>query len=168
MNLFQALLDGIIIGTIFNAGIFYLMRLMPRGILHMLPPRFRAGAPAQPRAEIARFYKLYLPQLAFLAFVMAVNGVRVYRGMQVGFWDLFWHGYIVALFMNFGDAFLLDLLEIHTNRAFYADAFGIEEERLRAGNFFRKVTFREHFLLWPLIICPIIGCLFAIVVGSLI
>lgn len=168
MNIAQAVLDGIIIGFIFNYGIYLLITINPRGLLHMLPNYFKEGCPPQTKAERFAFNKRYIPILLFIAFVMAVNGVRVYSGTDIGFWGLFWHGYIIAMFMNIGDAVFLDILLIHINRKKYAAAGLADETRLHAHNFFKHLTFIEHCVAWPLLICPIIAALFALVIWMLI
>lgn len=169
MNIKQAVLDGIIIGFIFNYGLYLLITINPRGILYMLPKYFKEGGIPQTKEEKWEFNKRYIPILLFIAFVMAVNGVRVYLGTDVDFWGLFWHGYIVAMFMNVGDAIFLDIILIHTNREKYAKAYGLKDSsRLHAVNFFKHLTFIEHFVAWPIIVCPIIGVLFAFVIQALI
>ncbi|NMD38723.1 MAG: hypothetical protein GYA87_08620 [Christensenellaceae bacterium] len=169
MDIAQAILDGIIIGFIFNYGIYLLITLEPRGILHMLPKYFKNGGIPQTKKEKRAFNKRYIPILLFIAFVMAVNGVRVYSGTEIDFWGLFWHGYIVAMFMNIGDAVFLDILLIHTNREQYAKAYGLEDSsRLHAINFFKHLTFIEHCIAWPLLICPIIAVFFALTMQILI
>ena len=91
MDTVQAILDGIIIGFIFNYGIYLLIILNPRGILHMLPKYFKEGGIPQTKEEKSAFNKRYIPMLLFIAFVMAVNGVRIYSGTEIDFWGLFWH-----------------------------------------------------------------------------
>ncbi len=169
MDIVQAIIDGIIIGFIFNYGIYLLITINPRGILHMLPKYFKEGGISQTKEEKSAFNRRYIPMLLFIAFVMAVNGVRVYSGTGINFWGLFWHGYIVAMLMNIGDAVFLDILLIHTNRERYARAYGLADaSRLHAINFFKHLTFIEHCVIWPLLICPIIAALFALVVQMLI
>lgn len=137
-------------------------------MLHMLPSYFQEGAKTATREETLAFYKLYLPLLAFLAVVMIVRGALIYSVAHPGFFALFLHGYVIAMFMNLGDAVFLDLVEIHTRREFYGKAWGIEPDRLRAKNFFTHLTFVEHVLIWPLVFCPIIGCLYAFMIGLVI
>lgn len=162
MDIVQAIIDGFIIGFIFNYGLYLLITINPRGILYMLPKYFKEGGIPETKEERKSFNKRYIPIILFIVLVMVVNGVRVYSGRDIDFWGLFWHGYIVAMFMNIGDAVFLDILLIHTNREQYAKAYGLpDSSRLHARNFFKHLTFLEHCLAWPLLICPIIGALFA-------
>ena len=51
MNIKQAIFDGIIIGFIFNYGIYLLITINPRGILYMLPKYFKEGGIPQTKEE---------------------------------------------------------------------------------------------------------------------
>lgn len=164
----QVFLDSAIAGFLFNFGILVLMRKMPRGLLHMLPAYFRDGAKQPSREETLAFYKYYLPLLLIIAVYMLTRANWLYAGHDPGFMPLFLHGYVIAMGMNLGDAIFLDLVEIHTRRAFYGQAWGIAPDKLRAANFFKHLTFIEHVLIWPLFICPIIGCLYALAARLLI
>ena len=168
MNVVQVLWDGLTFGFLFNFAILILMRWMPRGMLHMLPKYFTAGTRPATRQETRDFYRCYLPFLILIGFMMVIGGYRIYQGTGAGFAELYWHGYIIAMFMNLGDALFLDLLEIGSRRHFYAEAWRVDPEKLQPANFARHLTLPEHGLLWPLLICPLIGLLYALIVGALI
>lgn len=78
--------------------------------------------------------------------------------------NLFWHGYLVAMGMNLGDAVFLDILMINANRESWGEILGIDAEKLRAKNFFLHMTLPEHVFVWPLVFCPLIGLFFAFAV----
>lgn len=165
MNLKQAIIDGFILGFVFNFGVLLSMRIKPRGMLHMLPDYFRKGTVPPTKEETKSYYKFFVPWILLMAIIMFSRGVKIYDGTNPGFFALFLHGYIIAMFMNVGDAVFLDMIEIHTRRDFYEKVWGIPRERLHAKNFFKHLTFKEHVLIWPLVFCPIIGCLYAFVLG---
>ena len=164
MNLTQALVDSFIAGFIFTFGIGLLMWAKPQGILPMLLPYFTKGAMMPDRREISSFNRMLLLLYFFLGFLIVVNGVRVYQNTAVTFWNLFWHGYLVAMGMNLGDAVFLDILLINANRENWGRIYGIDPEKLRAKNFFLHMTLPEHGFIWPFVICPLIGLLFALIV----
>lgn len=165
MDMRAAALDGLLLGGLFTLVVWLMMRLMPRGLLHMLPDRLESTAPAPTRRETLGFYCVYLPALAGITVLMTVRGYWTYRDTSADFWALFGHGYLVAMFLNLGDALLLDLVEIGLRPQHYGRVWGIAPDRLRARQFFRLLTFREHCLLWPLVYCPLVGLLFAALVG---
>ncbi len=165
MNITQAIIDSFIAGFIFTFSVGILMWAKPQGMLPMLPSCYTKGAKMPTRNEISSFNRLLASLYSFLAFLIVVNGVRVYHGIPVTFMNLFWHGYIVAMGMNIGDAVFLDILMINANRESWGALYEIDPEKLRARNFFLHMTLPEHILVWPLVICPFIGLFFAFVVG---
>lgn len=164
MNTTQAIIDSFVAGFIFTFSVGILMWAKPQGMLPMLSSYYTKGAKMPNRNEISGFNGLLVSLYSFLAFLIVVNGVRVYHGIPVTFMNLFWHGYIVAMGMNIGDVIFLDILMINANRESWGSHFGIDPEKLRARNFFLHMTLPEHILMWPLVICPFIGLFFAFVV----
>lgn len=168
MKWFQILIDSIIISGLFNLGVFLLMEAYPHFILSMLPKKFKKGSTKVDRHQTKVAYCSYLVLLILLLTYFISAGHRVYVGTNASFIGLFWHGWIVGMTMNVGDAILLDLLYIHKKRFQLAKDLDLPVERFERSYFFKHLTFVEHCIIWPLLICPFIGFLFAFLVNSLI
>lgn len=67
---------------------------------------------------------------------------------------MFWSGYIEWLFVDFGDFFGLDLLfrEKMGDRLVLPGTEGMDV--YKRDVWVKKLGLPEHFLLWPLVVCP--------------
>lgn len=76
------------------------------------------------------------------------------------FWNYFWTGYIEMTFISLGDFFFLDCYL----RAKVKDKEmikGAEKSKAWEAKEWMKLAIPEHFLFWPIIICPVVGLLVA-------
>lgn len=72
------------------------------------------------------------------------------------FWNYFWTGYIEMTFISLGDFFFLDCYL----RAKVKDKEmikGAEKSKAWEAKEWMKLAIPEHFLFWPIIICPVVG-----------
>ena len=86
----------------------------------------------------------------------------------VGFWNVFWMGYIQWSILNLGDFFLLDCLLFQGK---YKDKIVIPgtdgHEDYEFSNWMKHLAVREHFLAAPFLIIPVVSVIQALIVGFL-
>lgn len=78
-----------------------------------------------------------------------------------GFWNLFWAGYAVTFIVDMADFWILDL--------WFREKFKVRimikgTEKCKAWEtkeWLRTLALAEHWIMWPLVICPMIGALVA-------
>lgn len=160
----RTILDGVVMCVIFNVTVELLLVLSPNSFSQMLPAEIRKAAPKRTRREIrvlaCVLYPMYIGLIAYAI-------LSAYLAGASGFWNLFWMGYIEMFFVNLGDFFGLDWWF----RVKFKDRIMIPgTERCRAWNtkeWMLTLAIPEHWLGWPLVVCPLVGFICA-GVGTLI
>lgn len=150
----RTILDGIVMCVIFNVTAALLWMIVPNAFSKMLPMEIRRAAPKRTKREImilaSVLYPLWLGILAY-------SVLSSYQAGITGFWNLFWTAYIEMFFVNIGDFFGLDW--------FFREKFkdrtmipGTEHcEAWNTKKWMLSLAIPEHWLLWPFVVCPIMG-----------
>lgn len=157
MNWLRVVLDGLAMAFVFNAVVGMFWFIMPHAYVRMLPKEIKEAAEPCTRTELAKLalvlYPLYLGIIVWIVLSAYSAGVS-------GFWSLFWTGYLEMLFINFGDFLILDCWL----RGIVKECCplpGTEHCKAWAFGEWMKQAVPEHFLVWPLILCPLIGLICA-------
>ena len=158
MNLARTILDGILMCVVFNAVVGLFFFVMPQAYSVMFPKKIKeAAAPYVEKKQIRDMYivlgVLYVSMFVYMAVSARLAGTR-------GFWNLFWTGYIEMFFVNVGDFVLLDCL----SRVYVKDKDLIHGAEGNPGwewKEWRKLAIPEHGLMWPLLVCPLVGLIVA-------
>lgn len=157
MNWMRIVLDGIAMSLVFNAIIGMFWFIIPHAYARMLPKEIeRAAAPYTKKESCALAAVIYLPFIGIIAWMI----LSAFNSGTEGFGNLFWTAYVESLFINFGDFLILDCYLMSIVRKKYRLK---ATEDCKAWEFkeYMKSAAPEHFLLWPLIICPIVSLICA-------
>lgn len=152
------IINGIILSVIFCVVVALLWLKMPNAVSGMLPAEIRRAAPKRTKREVAILYtilfSLYTLMLAYIIFSARVAGMA-------GFWNLFWAGYIMTFMVNMADFWVLDLWF----RGRFKSRLMIKgTERCKAWRtkeWLRTLAIPEHWIIWPLVVCPMVGLIAA-------
>lgn len=169
MKWIDVLIDGFIVGSIFNLGVFFLMEQYPHFILSMLPKKIKGENSVEldkNQASIA--IKIYIFILVILFTYSITSGIRIYKDTNVGFWTLFFHAWIVTFIVNIGDAILLDLAYLNRRKEKLSKILDIPSEHFESKYIFKNLTKYEHGLLWPLVYQPIMSMIYTVTLKLLI
>ena len=158
MNWPRTILDGVVMCAVFNSVIALAWLSCPGSFSQMLPPEIRKSAPKRTKREIKTLvltiYPLYLLLIAYAVLSAYFAGVN-------GFWNLFWTAYIEMMFINLGDFFGLDWLfrsrmkeRIMISGTEHCEAWNTKKWML-------TLAIPEHWVLWPLLVCPLAGLICA-------
>lgn len=151
---------GIIAGAVFSIVVGALWALMPNAMSGMMPADIRHAAPRRAPEEVVALYSsLLLLYGSLLAFI--IIGAR--SADITGFWSLFWTGYIVAFIVNMADFWLLDIWFRATFKKRILIKGTEHCKSWETTNWLKSMAIREHFLWWPLVVCPLVGALVAAV-----
>lgn len=153
MDWLRILLDGIAMSLVFNMTVGLFFFLMPHAYAHMLPAEIKKAAEPYTKKELQKLalvvYPLFLCVILWMILSAHSDGIQ-------GFWNLFWTAYAEMLFVNFGDFIILDCWL----RAVARDTHLIPgTEHCEAWNvkIYMKQAVLEHFLAWPLVLCPLVA-----------
>ncbi|WP_167958737.1 hypothetical protein [Anaerosporobacter faecicola] len=164
MNWSRMILDGIVVALVFNltVGMFWL--IMPNAYSSMLPKEIKNAAPKREKKEVALLASILYP-LYILIFAYMI--ASAYQAGITGFWNMFWMGYIEMMFVNIGDFFGLDWFfrkklkdKIMITGTEHCKAWETKE-------WMKTLAIPEHWILWPFLVCPLVGFICS-VVGTLI
>ena len=150
----RVILDGLAMAIVFNMTIAVLWLLMPNTFSSMLPKEIKTLAPQREKQQVKRLasiiYPLYIGMFAWMI-------ISTYQAGVQGFWNLFWTGYIEMFFVNMGDLIGLDWFF----RKQFKDKIMIKgTEQCKAWEdkeWMMTLGIPEHILMWPLIVCPLVG-----------
>ena len=157
MNWIRTILDGIMMCAYFNLATGLLMAIDPAIFTTAYPKEIQKMAPPNPHAM--RDKGLFT--LLVIAPVFLFGAVSAYVSGITGFWTLFWTGYIEWFLVNLGDFFGLDLY-LREKMGRRMELPGTEGSPLYSRkNWMRSLGIPEHWVQWPLIICPLFGALSA-------
>ena len=155
MDLFRILLDGLAMSAAFNLSTGLIMVAKPTFFTTCYPKEIQAIAPKNPHAmqdKLLFTALVILPVTLFGVLSAHHAGIR-------GFWPLFWTGYLEWFLVNLGDFFGLDLL-LREKMGSHLELPGTEGHPCytRAG-WMKSLVIPEHWLGWPLGVCPLFGLL---------
>ncbi|EFD05324.1 MAG: hypothetical protein E6005_06865 [Peptostreptococcus sp.] len=166
MDLIQAILVGIAIAAIFNGTVASLVLINPRFFLDSYPKAIQKIAPKPMTKQEKKINTILTIIIVGICFVYSTMSL-LHSGV-VGFWNIFWMGYIQWSILNAGDFLLLDCLLFQGKYKEKIVIPGTEGHKdYEFNNWMKHLAIREHFLLVPFFLVPIIATIQALFVGFL-
>ena len=166
MDIIQAVLDGIAIAAIFNGTVAALVLINPRFFFDSYPKAIQKAAPEQMTKQEKKINGILTVVIVGICFVYSIVSL-LHLGI-VGFWNVFWMGYIQWSILNLGDFFLLDCLLFqgkYKNKIVIPGTEGHEDYKF--SNWMKHLAVIEHFLAAPFLIIPVVSVIQALLVGFL-
>lgn len=158
MNWFRILLDGIVLSAVFNITIALGWVIRPTAYTGMYPLAIQRIAPKMTK-EDRRFECLLL--LILYPGLLVWMILSAHEAGIEGFWPLFWTAYVQMMLINLGDFFGLDLF-FREQMGSRLELPGTEGNELyNRRNWMLKLGIPEHFVMWPLLVCPLVSLLCA-------
>ena len=157
MNWLRIILDGIVMSAVFNLATGLIITVDPVIFTTSFPKPIRQSAPVNPHA--LRHKILFCLTVILPIFVFGV--LSAYEAGIRGFFDLFAAAYIEYFIVNLGDFFGLDLAlrEYMKERWELPGTHG--HPCYQRKNWLSSLAIMEHFVLWPLLVCPLFAVLSA-------
>ena len=156
MDITRAILDGIAMAAIFNGAVATFVLINPRFFFDSYPKKIQNAAPEKMTKEEKRINLLLTIIISGIVFIYGVTSL-LHTGIR-GLRDLFWMSYIQWIILNFGDFLLLDVLLFQGK---YKDKIVIPgtegHEDYEFGNWIKHLAIKEHFILMPLLLIPIVS-----------
>ena len=166
MDLIQAILVGIAIAAIFNGAVASLVLINPRFFLDSYPKAIKKTAPKQMTKQEKKINMTLTIIIVGVCFIYST--ISILHSGVVGFWNIFWMGYIQWSILNIGDFLLLDCLLFQGKYKEKIVIPGTEGHKdYEFNNWMKHLAIREHFLLVPFFLVPIIATIQALFVGFL-
>lgn len=166
MDIIQAILDGIAIAAIFNGAVAALVLINPRFFFDSYPKAIQAAAPEQMTKQEKKINGILTVVISGICFVYSAASL-LHTGI-VGFWNLFWMGYIQWTLLNLGDFFLLDCLLFQGKYKQKIVIPGTEGHKdYEFANWMKHLAITEHFIAAPFLLLPIVSAIQALIVGFL-
>ena len=166
MDLIQAILVGIAIAAIFNGTVASLVLINPRFFLDSYPKAIQKIAPKPMTKQEKKINTILTIIIVGICFVYSTMSL-LHSGV-VGFWNIFWMGYIQWSILNAGDFLLLDCLLFqgkHKGEIVIPGTEGQEDYKFK--NWMKHLSLAEHFLFVPFLLIPIVAVVQAFVVEFL-
>ncbi len=163
MNWFRTILDGLAMSALFNSYVAVFWLLKPHSFITMFPRSLQKKARPVNREE--RWHTLLMYGTLYPA-VLIWMVLSAYQAGISGFWTLFWTAYVEMMLISLGDLIFLDYLLLRkTGKRLHAE--GVEDDPFyEPKNELMKLGLPEHLLLWPSVVCPLVG-LIAAGIGTL-
>ena len=108
MDFIRAILDGIAIAAIFNGIVASLVLINPRLFFDSYPKAIQKTAPKQMTKQEKKINTILTIVIVGVCFIYST--ISILHSGVVGFWNIFWRGYIQWSILNIGDFLLLDCL----------------------------------------------------------
>ena len=158
MNWFRTILDGVAMSAAFNGCVAAFWLVKPHSFIVMFPKTLQKKA--RPVTKDERKHTLVMYATVYPAVILWMI-LSAYQAGIHGFWPLFWTAYVEMMLISLGDLFFLDYLLLKkAGKRLRAE--GVEDDPFyEPKNELMKLGFPEHLLLWPLLICPVVGLLTA-------
>lgn len=160
----RVFLDSIVLSLIFNSIVGLFWFIIPQSYSRMLPKEIKESAKKYlEKKDIIKLALLLYPLYIFIIIYMIISSKL---SNTEGFWNYFWTGYIEMMFIGIVDFLFLDCYL----RSRVKDKNMIKgAENCTSWQFkeWMKVAVPEHFVFWPIILCPIVGFLVAIIGNAL-
>ena len=166
MDIIQAVLDGIAIAAIFNGTVATLVLINPRLFFDSYPKAIQKAAPKAMTEQEKKINSILTVIIIGICFSYSIVSLRHTR--IVGFWNVFWMGYIQWSILNLGDFLLLDCLLFqgkYKNKIVIPGTEGHKDYEF--SNWMKHLAVIEHFLVVPFLLIPIISAVQALLVGFL-
>lgn len=161
MDITRTILDAIAMMLVFNATVGMFWFVMPHAFATMLPKEIKQKAGAISKKEklqlMSWLYPLYIGMIIWMT--LSIKNAQI-----TGYWNIFWTAYIELMFVNFGDFFFLDCIL----RAKVKDKDmlpGTKDCKSWQFKEWMKSAVPEHFLGWPLIICPLFSAIISAILS---
>lgn len=156
MDITRAILDGIAMAAIFNGAVAAFVLINPRFFFDSYPKKIQNSAPEKMTKEEKRINLILTIIISGIVFIYGVTsllhtGIRELR-------YLFWMSYIQWIILNLGDFFLLDVILFqgkYKNKIVIPGTEGHEDYEF--GNWMKHLAIKEHFILMPFLIIPIVS-----------
>lgn len=150
-------IDGIAMSAVFNLATALIITINPAVFTAAYPKEIQKIAAPDPQARRHKWqFGLWvmLPVTVYGVFSAYLAGLR-------GFWYLFGAGYIEWFLINLGDFFGLDLY-FREKMGKHFELPGTENHwcYTRKG-WMKSLAVPEHFVLWPLVVCPLMALISA-------
>ncbi|WP_311375943.1 hypothetical protein [Anaerococcus lactolyticus] len=156
MDIRRAILDGIAMVAIFNGSVAAFVLIDPRFFFDSYPKEIQNSAPEKMTKEEKRINFILKIIISGIVFIYGVTSL-LHTGIK-GLRDLFCMSYIQWIILNLGDFLLLDLLLFQGK---YKDRIVIPgtegHEDYKFGNWMKHLAIKEHFILMPFLIIPIVS-----------
>ncbi|HGD1930962.1 TPA: hypothetical protein ACINWJ_001480 [Streptococcus agalactiae] len=163
MDFMGAILDGIAIAAIFNGIVASLVLINPRLFFDSYPKSIQKSAPKQMTKQEKKINTILTIIIVGICFVYST--ISLLHSGVVGFWNIFWMGYIQWSILNVGDFLLLDCLLFQGKYKEKIVIPGTEGHKdYEFKNWMKRLAIYEHFLLVPFLLIPIISEIQAVIV----
>lgn len=153
MNWLRIVLDGVAMAVVFNAVVGVFWFIVPHAYARMLPKEIKRAAAPYTKKELVQLALVIYPLFLGVIVWMILSAYSVHTQ---GFWNLFWTAYIEMLFVNFGDFLFLDCFLVSIVRK-NGRLSGTENCKAWETREYMKTAAPEHFIVWPIIICPAVS-----------
>ena len=166
MDIIQAVLDGIAIAAIFNGTVAAVALINPRFFFDSYPKAIQKATP-EPMTKQEKKINGILT-VVIIGICLAYSIASLLHTGIIGFWNVFWMGYIQWSILNLGDFFLLDCLLFqgkYKNKIVIPGTEGHED--CEFSNWMKHLVVIEHFVEVPFLIIPIVSAIHALIVGLL-
>ena len=166
MDVIQAILDGIAIAAIFNGSVAALVLLNPRFFFDSYPKAIQKAAPEQMTKQEKNINRILTVIIVGICFLYSIASL-LHTGI-IGFWNLFWMGYIQWSLLNLGDFLLLDCLLFQGKYKQKIVIPGTEGHKdYEFNNWMKHLAVMEHLLTVPFLLIPVISAMQALLVEFL-
>ncbi len=166
MDIIQAILDGIAIAAIFNGAVAALVLINPRFFFDSYPKAIQKAAPEQMTKQEKNINSIITVIIVGICFIYSITSL-LHTGI-IGFWNIFWMGYIQWSLLNLGDFLLLDCLLFQGKYKQKIVIPGTEGHKdYEFTNWMKHLAVKEHFLAAPFLLIPIVSAIQALLVGFL-
>lgn len=156
MDITRAILDGIAIAAIFNGAVAAFVLINPRFFFDSYPKSIQNSAPEKMTKEEKRINFILTYIISIICLIYGVTSLLHTGIRDLG--TLFWMSYIQWSILNFGDFLLLDVLLFQGK---YKDKIVIPgtegHDDYKFGNWMKYLAIKEHFILMPLLLIPIVS-----------
>ena len=167
MDLIQAFLDGIAIAAIFNGTVASLVLINPRFFFDSYPKAIQKAAPVPMTKQEKEINSILTIIIVGICFVYST--ISLLHSGVVGFWNIFWMGYIQWSILNMS---ILNVGDCLLFQGKYKDKIvipGTEGHKdYEFNNWMKHLALAEHFLLVPFLLVPIIAAIQALLLVFLI
>lgn len=157
MNWTLVIVNGLMMAAFFNLSAMLMVAVNPRYMMGSYPKAIQEAAPQkqteQERTVLRKcLFVLYLLPLVF-------GAIGFWQADTVDFGALVLAAYVQWMLVNFMDFILLDVIALHTmlDRMVVPGTEG--NAWYQSKNWIGKYAVPEHFLMWPLMICPVAALL---------
>ncbi|MGN0655693.1 MAG: hypothetical protein ACI4KR_02785 [Ruminiclostridium sp.] len=156
MDWLRTILDGTILCIVFNVGVGFVWMIAPEGFTVMFPKELRRAHNDVPKSQLRA---LRVMEFILYPLLLVYMILSTYNAGVNGFWNLFWTAYIEMFFINLGDFFGLDwLLREKMKEKLKKTVPGKEDSPIwDTKGWMCSLAIKEHWILWPFILCPLVA-----------